>query len=63
MLVVEYLYNLDMSQTFIMESKYFTIYVCKCMHPMYDMHGPNTGAHDPNIKSSVGVELCSQLVV
>ena len=53
-----------------MESKYFTIYVCKYMHAMYDMHDPNTGAydpnigaHDPNTVSSVGVELCSQLGV
>ena len=36
-----------------MESKYFTIYVCKCMHAMYGMHDPNTGDHDPNTGSSV----------
>ena len=36
-----------------MESKYFTTYVCKCMHAMYDMHDPNPGAHDPNTGSSV----------
>ena len=36
-----------------MKSKYFTIDVYKCMHAMYDMHDPNTGAHDPNIGSSV----------
>ena len=36
-----------------MESKYFTTDVCKCMHAMYDMHDPNTGAHDPNSRSSV----------
>ena len=64
MLVVEYLYNLDfVSKTFIMESKYFTTDVCKCMHAMYDMHDPNTRAHDPNTGSSVGVELCLQLGV
>ena len=34
-----------------MESKYFTTDVCKCMHAMYDMHDPNTGAHDPNTRS------------
>ena len=49
MLVAEYLYNLDLSQKlFIMESKYFTTDVCKCMHAMYNMHDPNTGVHDPN---------------
>ena len=32
-----------------MESKYFTTYVCKCMHAMYDMHDPNPGTYDPNI--------------
>ena len=36
-----------------MESKHFIIDVCKCMHVMYDMHDPNTGAHDPNIGSSM----------
>ena len=36
-----------------MESKYFTTYVCKCMHVMYDMHVPNIGAHDPNNGSFV----------
>ena len=46
-----------------MESKYFTTGVCKCMHVMYDMHDPNIGVHDPNTRSSVGVELCSQLGV
>ena len=46
-----------------MESKYFTIDVCKCMHVMYDMHDPNTRAHDPNIGSSLRVELCLQLGV
>ena len=48
MLVAEYLYNLDFSQRlFTMESKHFTIDVCKCMYDMYD---PNTGAHDPNTR-------------
>ena len=46
-----------------MESKYFTTYVCKCMHAMYDMHDPNPGAPDPNTRSSVGVELYLQLGV
>ena len=50
-------------KTFIMESKYFTTDVCKCMHAMYDMHDPNTRAHDPNTGSSVRVELYSQLGV
>ena len=36
-----------------MESKYFTIYLCKCMHAIYDMYDPNTGAYDPNTRSSV----------
>ena len=48
---------------FVMESKYFTTDVCKCMHVIYNMHDPNTGVHDPNTRSSVGVELCSQLGV
>ena len=46
-----------------MESKYFTTYVCKCIHAMYDMYDPNTGAHDPNIGSSIRVELCLPLGV
>ena len=46
-----------------MESKYFTTDVCKCMHVMYDMHDPNTGADDTNIRSSIGVELCLLLGV
>ena len=43
-----------------MESKYFTIDVCKCMYVMYDVydpntedHDPNTGVHDPNTRSSM----------
>ena len=34
-----------------MESKYFTIDVCKCMYAMYDMHDPNIGAHDLNTRT------------
>ena len=48
---------------FTIQGKYFTIDVCKCMHAMYDMHDPNTRAHDPNIGSSLRVELCLQLGV
>ena len=36
-----------------MESKYFTTYVCKCMHAMYDVYDPNTGDHDLNTGFSV----------
>ena len=36
-----------------MEIKYFTTYICKCMHAIYDMYDPNTGAYDPNTRSSV----------
>ena len=36
-----------------MENKYFTTYVCKYMHVMYNMHDPNTGVHDPNTRSSM----------
>ena len=54
MLVAKYLYNLELSQkTFTIESKYFTIDICKCMHAIYDMHDPNTGAYDPNTGSFV----------
>ena len=49
MLVAEYLYNLDMSHRLLSRK----VYVCKCMHTMYDMHDPNTGAYDPNIGSFV----------
>ena len=35
------------------EKQVFTTDVCKCMHAMYDMHDPNTRAHDPNTGSFV----------
>ena len=42
MLVIEYLYNLDLSQkSFTIQGKYFITDVYKCTHAMYDMHDPN----------------------
>ena len=55
MLVIEYLCNLDLSQkSFTIQSKYFTIDVCKCMHAMYDMHDLNGSPMEQSYDRSSG---------
>ena len=59
MLVVKYLYNLDLSQELLpwKVSILQQMYASVCM---YDMHDPNTRAHNPNIGSSVEYNyICS----